>query len=89
MDGGSDTTGAFLLSVLLALASHSEYQQRAFVELTSVVGDRLPEQEDTKDTTFVRAFLKEIMRLRPILPLGIPHAASDNLQVRYAKLRSS
>ncbi len=88
MDGGSDTTSAFLLSVLLALASHSEYQQRAFIELTSVVGDRLPEQEDIKDMPFVRAFIKEIMRLRPILPLGIPHAASDNLQVRHSKMRS-
>ncbi|KAF8131354.1 cytochrome P450 [Mycena galopus ATCC 62051] len=58
VDGGSDTTAAYLLSLVLALASHPHYQQRAWQELDAVVGgDCLPELKDITRVPFVKALI--------------------------------
>ncbi|GJJ13529.1 hypothetical protein Clacol_007783 [Clathrus columnatus] len=47
-------------------------------ELDRVLGDRLPNLEDRKDLPYLNAFLAEVMRWRPLLPLGIPHAVQED-----------
>ncbi|KAF9021328.1 cytochrome P450, partial [Hymenopellis radicata] len=76
MDGGSDTSSSVLLTLILALASNPECQQRAFEEVQSVVGARMPEICDMEKMPFVTALIKEILRLRPPVSIGLPHAAS-------------
>ncbi len=81
MDGGSDTSSSVLLTFILALASNPECQQRAFEEVRSVVGARMPGICDMEKMPFVAALIKEILRLRPPVSLGLPHAASEDIYV--------
>ncbi|KAF9018357.1 cytochrome P450 [Hymenopellis radicata] len=79
LDGGSDTTSAFLSTVILALASNPEHQKRAFEEIDSILGSRMPQIYDMEKLPFVKALLKEIHRLRPTASMGLPHAVTQDL----------
>ncbi|KAF9018494.1 cytochrome P450 [Hymenopellis radicata] len=81
LDGGSETTGSFFQNLVLALASHPDYQERAFAELNAAVGSRLPDYDDIHEMPFVRALIKEITRSQPILPLALSHAATADIHV--------
>jgi cytochrome P450 len=53
-----------------------EVQRRAQAELDSVVGrDRLPIFADAPRLPYVCAIVREVLRWRPVVPLGLPHAA--------------
>ncbi|KAF8169586.1 cytochrome P450 [Mycena galopus ATCC 62051] len=81
IDAGSDTTAAYLLSLVLALASHPHYQHRAWQELDAVVGgDRFPELKDITRVPFVKALIDEILRLHPPFKMALPHATTDDIQ---------
>ena len=48
--------------------------KRAQEELDAVVGkDRMVDESDIKNMPFVQAVVKELFRLHPAAPLGIPH----------------
>ena len=50
---------------------HPDIQRKAQDELDSVVGrERLPTFEDRPELPFVDAIYKEVLRWRPISPLG-------------------
>ncbi|KAJ6611186.1 cytochrome P450 [Mycena sp. CBHHK59/15] len=91
VETGSDTNAAFLLSLVLVLASYPEHQARASQEIEAVVGAaRLPELEDFKRMPFVDALVKEIIRIRkeiirirPVLPMGVPHLTTEEIYVNY------
>jgi cytochrome P450 len=54
-----------------------EVQGRAQAELDAVVGrDRLPTFADAPRLPYVLAIVKEILRWRPTIALGIPHVAT-------------
>ncbi|KAF7369124.1 Cytochrome P450 [Mycena venus] len=74
LDAGSDTSGAFLLSLVLCLAVFPEYQERAREEMDAVVGiGRLPTLEDFPKLPYLNAFVKEILRFRPQFPMGLQY----------------
>ncbi|KAK7048376.1 O-methylsterigmatocystin oxidoreductase [Favolaschia claudopus] len=74
---GSDTTHSTLASFFVAMAQYPAVQQRAQEELDTVLGSsRLPQFEDRPSLPFVEAVYRELMRWRPALPLGVPHATS-------------
>lgn len=53
---------------------HPEAQIKAQKEVDSVVGpDRLPDFSDKEDLPYVNAIIMEVLRIFPILPLGVPH----------------
>jgi cytochrome P450 len=55
-----------------------EVQGRAQAELDAVVGrDRLPTFADAPRLPYVLAIIKEILRWRPSIPLGVPHVATE------------
>ena len=55
-----------------------EVQRRAQAEIDAVVGrDRLPTFDDAPRLPYVRAIIKEILRWRPTVPFGVPHAATE------------
>ncbi|KAH9972642.1 cytochrome P450 [Lactifluus volemus] len=77
---GADTTVSALMSLLLAVILHPDTQKRAQEELDTVTGrERLPTFEDRPRLPFVDAMCKEVMRWRPVTPLGIPHAALEDI----------
>ncbi|KAJ7766403.1 cytochrome P450 [Mycena maculata] len=79
LDAGSDTSAAFLLSLVLVLATYPECQERARAEIDAVVdGMRLPVSEDFPKLPYLNALIKEVMRFRPQFPIGIPHLMTGN-----------
>ncbi|KAJ7244875.1 cytochrome P450 [Mycena rebaudengoi] len=77
--GGADTTAASVTSFFLAMATHPDFQTKAQEEIDSVVGThRLPEFEDRPSLPYVEAVYREVMRWKPIAPLGAPHATTED-----------
>jgi cytochrome P450 len=61
------------------MVAFPEVQRRAQAEIDAVVGrDRLPTFADAPHLPYVRAIIKEVLRWRPIAPLGVPHAAAED-----------
>ncbi|KAF8175617.1 cytochrome P450 [Mycena galopus ATCC 62051] len=75
VDDGSDTTAAYLHALVLALASHPHYQQRAWQEL----------DEDITRVPFVKELINEILRLQPPFKMALPHATTDDIEVISTK----
>jgi cytochrome P450 len=54
-------------------------QRKAQEELDVIVGsDRLPDYEDWDSLPYTEALLREVLRWRPVLPLGVAHAITDD-----------
>jgi cytochrome P450 len=59
------------------MAVHPDIQKKAQSEIDTVIGThRLPEFEDRLSLPFVEALYREVMRWKPVGPLGLAHAAS-------------
>ncbi|KAJ7132978.1 cytochrome P450 [Mycena filopes] len=72
-------TVSVLASFFLAMALHPDIQKRAQSEVDGITGTlRLPEFEDRLSLPFVEAVYREVLRWRPVLPLGVAHAASED-----------
>ena len=64
---------------LLAMLAYPETQARAHAELDAVVGRaRLPTFADYPHLPYIRAMVKELLRWRPVGPLGIPHVSTED-----------
>ncbi|KAK7051593.1 hypothetical protein VNI00_004572 [Paramarasmius palmivorus] len=78
IEGGSDTTSAALQTLILFLTAYPEVQQKAQAELDRVVGaERLPTLKDFDNLPYLQAIVKEAHRIRPVAPVGIPHATTQ------------
>ncbi|KAH9975163.1 cytochrome P450 [Russula compacta] len=76
---GSETTATTLSWWVLAMITHPEIQKRAQDELDAVVGRfRVPMFADAPSLPYIQALVKESLRWRPALPLGIPHRATED-----------
>jgi len=75
---GFETTSTTLMWWTFAMVAFPEVQSRAHAELDAVVGrERLPTFADAPHLPYVRAIIREVIRWRPVLPLGLPHIAKD------------
>ncbi|KAL3447832.1 cytochrome P450 [Aspergillus insuetus] len=73
--GGVDTTSSTTISFIFAMCAFPEVQQKAFAEISRVVGDRMPEWSDEDHLPYCRALVNECLRWRTVTILGgIPHA---------------
>lgn len=76
---GAETSYAALQWLMVALVHYPEVQEKAYRELMAVVGpSRVPSFADYDNLLYVRAVLKEILRLWPPTPLGIPHYVTED-----------
>ena len=65
------------------MASNPDVLQKAQTELDAVVGPhRLPEFSDMKALPYVCALIKELLRWRVVVPLGVPHRALEDDEYR-------
>ncbi|KAH9975190.1 CyP450 monooxygenase [Russula compacta] len=77
--GGTETTVSFIMSFFVAVLLHPDIQKMAQEELDNVTGrERLPTFEDRPRLPFVDAVCKEVLRWRPVVPISIPHAATED-----------
>ncbi|KAL8938469.1 MAG: hypothetical protein Q9216_003882, partial [Gyalolechia sp. 2 TL-2023] len=80
VEAGFETTAATLNSIVLHLAANPRVQQVAQEELMRVVGpDRLPKYTDMENLPYIRACVKEMLRINPILAPGIRHYADADV----------
>lgn len=63
IEGASDTTSAFIQTVILALVNFPEQQRVAQEEIDRVIGpNRTPSVTDIDDLPYVQALIKEVRR---------------------------
>ncbi|KAI0295617.1 cytochrome P450 [Multifurca ochricompacta] len=76
---GFETTSTTLMWWTLAMVAFPQVQRRAQAELDAVVGrSRLPTFADAPHLPYVRAVVREVLRWRPPVPFGLPHAATED-----------
>ncbi|KAI0753233.1 cytochrome P450 [Daedaleopsis nitida] len=81
--GGADTTLSTVQSFFLAMASFPEAQTKAQAELEAVIGpNRLPEFSDRDALPYVNALIKELLRWRSVVPIGVPHRSIEEDEYR-------
>jgi len=77
--GGSDTTLTVILMFVLKMVLHPEILRRIQDETDSVVGDsRLPDFDDRPSLTYLECVLREVYRIQPAAPLGVPHCTTED-----------
>lgn len=80
IEAGSETTSSALNSAIKYLAKFPDAQAYAHEELSRVVGDyRLPSFDDEEALPFIRATVKEVLRIRPVTNIGTPHYTTDDV----------
>jgi cytochrome P450 len=67
------------------MATHPEIQKKAQNEIDTIVGThRLPTFEDRPSLPYIEALYREVMRWKPVLPLGVAHATiADDVYEGY------
>ncbi|TFY80562.1 hypothetical protein EWM64_g3444 [Hericium alpestre] len=74
LEGGTETSSTFLLNFILLIMNYQEVQEKAWEEIGRVIGeDRSPVLDDWERLPYVQAIVKEVFRLRPPLPVAVPH----------------
>lgn len=71
---GALTIGAPIQSFILAMLHYPDWQPKLQAEIDSVCQGRCPTWEDREKMPLLRAVVKEVIRWRPPVPTGIPHA---------------
>jgi len=65
------------------MTQNSDVQKKAQAEVDSVVGNfRLPSFSDRPHLPYVNALVKELLRWRVALPLGIPHVCREDMHYK-------
>ena len=80
---GTDTTATTLHVLVWLMAKYPEMQKKAQEEIDRVVG-RLPVYQDAEELPYLQALIKELHRLYVILPMAVPHAAAEDVEVSFS-----
>ncbi|KAK5309699.1 hypothetical protein LTR70_010067 [Exophiala xenobiotica] len=73
------TIGGPLYAFLLTMVLHPEWQEKVREEITRVVGtDRVIEVTDSPNLVLLRAVIRETLRWRPPVPLGVPRLLEED-----------
>eukprot|EP01132_Coremiostelium_polycephalum_P007609 gene7609-9358_t len=79
--GGTDTSSSTSEWFLLYMSNYKEIQEKAFEELIKVLGGK--ENKITlnhrQNTPYLNAIIKEVMRIRSVVPLGLPRSAKNDI----------
>ncbi|ETS80074.1 hypothetical protein PFICI_07603 [Pestalotiopsis fici W106-1] len=74
IEAGSETTSSALNTAIKYLIKYPEAQLLAHKELSSHIGDgRVPNFGDEDSLPYIRAMVKEVLRIRPVTNIGSPH----------------
>ncbi|BES97554.1 cytochrome P450 [Nesidiocoris tenuis] len=79
---GVETSLTTLRWFLLFMAAYPKIQDEVYQELLSVMNDREdPLLNDFAQTPFTEACIAETQRIRPVVPLGIPHGTRHDTEL--------
>lgn len=79
---GLDSTLATLRWVILYLAMHPQVQECVYEEVSLVIGrGKEPNMDHLSKCPYTEATILETMRIRPVVPLGIPHGATKDTEI--------
>ena len=71
-------TGSVLIIFVLAMTLHPHVQKRAQNELEAIIGtDRVPDFNDRPNLPYIEAVLRETLRWKPVVPLGMYEITSS------------
>ncbi|KIM68481.1 hypothetical protein SCLCIDRAFT_955299 [Scleroderma citrinum Foug A] len=82
----AESSSAALKVLVLAMVLNPDVQAKVHAELDTVVGKGvLPTFEDQQRLPYLQATIYEVLRWKPVFPLGVPHAttASDVYEGYY------
>jgi hypothetical protein len=83
IEAGAESTSASLNTCMLYLSGYPEVQRRAQEELDGVVGSsRSPGFSDMDHLPYIRAIVKETLRIRPLTTMGIPHYTTADVKYK-------
>ncbi|KAH9990138.1 cytochrome P450 [Xylariaceae sp. FL0662B] len=71
---GALTIGSPIQSFILAMLHYPDWQKKLQDEIDTVCEGKCPEWDDRENLPLLRAVVKEVIRWRPPVPTGIPHA---------------
>ncbi|KAG8860576.1 hypothetical protein FRB96_003830 [Tulasnella sp. 330] len=86
-EAGASTTGAFINNLIALLADHPYVQQKAHNEMNEAGFDRSPSPEYLASLPYLNAIVKEVMRLYPLKPFGVPHSCTEDIQYNQHRIR--
>ncbi len=91
VEAGSDTTAISLMNFTLAMVMNPTMVKKAQLAIDAAIPDtRLPRFDDIDKLPYVRQIVKETLRWRPPIVMGIPHANNEEDEVNgYEIPRSS
>ncbi|ORZ35053.1 cytochrome P450 [Catenaria anguillulae PL171] len=85
---GTDTTAGTLMWIAILLVNHPDVQRKAYDSLVDYCGIdpgtgkvRVPTLADSTQLTYIRAIVKETLRMIPIGPLGLPRATIEDTHI--------
>jgi len=79
---GFETTATTLLWLLVFIANYPATQKRLQTEVDGVIPKhRLPSLDDQPNLPFVEATILEVMRIRTVVPLSLPHLTLSDSNV--------
>lgn len=82
---GHDTSSVALSWSLYYMSKYPEYFMRLREEADRVLGDRDPTHEDLNELHFTKNFMKEVLRIRPPVPL-VDRINTEEVEVAGIKL---
>ncbi|KAL5483173.1 hypothetical protein ACEPAI_8402 [Sanghuangporus weigelae] len=75
---GTETTATAITAFFLMMVRNQEVQKRAQEEIDRTIGlDRLPLLDDRASFPFIDCLIKEVLRIHPPAPLGLPHQSTQ------------
>ncbi|KAF5325127.1 hypothetical protein D9619_010038 [Psilocybe cf. subviscida] len=76
---GAETMTAALETFFLVMATNPDVQKKAQQEIDACVGDdRLPSFDDRSSLPYIEAIVREVLRWKTVLPLGVAHCAMED-----------
>ncbi|KIL71197.1 hypothetical protein M378DRAFT_154689 [Amanita muscaria Koide BX008] len=77
--GGVETMQAMDTAFIMAMTLHPDAQKKAQEEIDRIIWkDRLPTLDDRPSLPYVEAVYREVLRWRPVGPLGFAHSTDED-----------